>query len=87
MGTETRPNDAVWTIGRLLTWTTEYLGRAGLEEPRLCTELLLAHALGCRKIELYTRFEQIPEDSRRAAFRVLVRRGAAHARIAFLVGL
>lgn len=86
MGTETRPNDAVWSIGRLLSWTTEYLGRAGLEEPRLCTELLLAHALGCRKIELYTRFEQIPEDGRRAAFRDLVRRAAAHEPIAYLVG-
>ena len=86
MGTETRPNDAVWPIGRLLTWTTEYLARAGLEEPRLCAELLLAHALSCRKIELYTRFEQIPDDGRRAAFRDLVRRAAAHEPIAYLVG-
>jgi len=86
MGTETRPNEALWSIGRLLTWTTEYLGRAGLEEPRLCTELLLAHALGCRKIELYTRFEQIPPDSQRTAFRELVRRAAARAPIAYLVG-
>ena len=31
-----------WTIKSLLEWTAEYLGKAGLEQPRLCAEILLA---------------------------------------------
>ncbi len=75
-----------WTIGRLLRWTTDHLSRAGVDGPRLSAELLLAHALGCAKIELYTRFDEEPENKQRAAFRDLVQRAADHQPIAYLVG-
>lgn len=75
-----------WPIGRLLSWTREFLAGKGVDEPRLSAELLLAHALGCRKIELYTRFEQAPSPLQVEAFRELVRQAAAHAPIAYLVG-
>ncbi len=45
-----------WTIGRLLSWTVDYLGRHGAENPRLDAEVLLAHARGCGRIDLYTAF-------------------------------
>ena len=45
-----------WTVGRLLTWTTDYLKKNGSESPRLEAEVLLAHARGCQRIELYTTF-------------------------------
>lgn len=86
MGADTHANEAVWTIGRLLNWTTEYLDSAGVDESRLSAELLLAYALGCKKIELYTRFDATPGESVRAAFRELVRRAAAHEPTAYLVG-
>ncbi|MFO0972782.1 MAG: peptide chain release factor N(5)-glutamine methyltransferase [Phycisphaerae bacterium] len=76
----------VWTIGRLLSWTQQFLAARSVDEPRLATELLLAHALGCRKIDLYTRFADVPPDAARDAFRELVRRAADHAPIAYLVG-
>ena len=69
-----------------MTWTAGYLAKAGLDDPRLSSELLLAHALSCRKIELYTRFDQVPGDEQRAAFRELVLRAAGHEPIAYLVG-
>lgn len=86
MDADTHANEAVWTIGRLLSWTTDYLDSAGVDEPRLSAELLLAYALGCKKIELYTGFEATPGESVRAAFRALVRRAASHEPIAYLVG-
>ena len=46
----------VWTVGRLLTWTTEWLGGKGSESPRLDAEVLLAHVRGCPRIALYTAF-------------------------------
>ena len=42
-----------WTIGRLLSWTIDYLGRHGAENPRLDAEVLLAYARDCRRIDLF----------------------------------
>lgn len=75
-----------WTVGRLLDWTRGFLAEKRIDEPRLSAELLLAHALACRKIDLYTRFEQRPAPPQVAAFRELVRRAAAQEPIAYLVG-
>ena len=43
----------IWTIGRLLSWTTDYLKKSGTSQPRLDAEVLLAQANGCRRIDLY----------------------------------
>jgi len=75
-----------WTIGRLLTWTTGFLKDHGSESPRLDAEVLLAHALHCERIALYTRFGEAAADSAREAFRELVKRRAAGAPVAYLVG-
>ena len=75
-----------WTVGRLLTWTAEYLGAHGSESPRLDAEVLLAEALGCKRIELYTSYQCAPADGVRTAFRDLVRRRAEGVPVAYLVG-
>ena len=75
-----------WTVWRLLQWTTEYFRRQGLDEPRLSAEILLAHALRCERIQLYTRFNDVPDEARRGAFRELVKKAGDHAPIAYLVG-
>jgi len=80
------PPSEPWTVGRLLAWTADYLKDHGSETARLDAEVLLAEALGCRRIELYTRFEEQPGDGPRAAFRELVRRRAAGEPVAYLVG-
>ncbi|MGD9721689.1 MAG: peptide chain release factor N(5)-glutamine methyltransferase [Pirellulales bacterium] len=75
-----------WTIGRLLKWTTDYLAEHGSDSARLEAEVLLAHARDCRRIELYTSFEEPAADTLRAAFRELVRRRAEGVPVAYLVG-
>jgi release factor glutamine methyltransferase len=78
--------DEPWTIGRLLTWTVDYLGRHGAENPRLDAEVLLANARGCRRIDLYAAYGDLADDPTRTAFRELVRRRAAGTPVAYLVG-
>lgn len=80
------PETEVWTIGKLLAWTTQYLGQHGSETPRLDAELLLAEACGCQRIQLYTTFDDVPADAVRVAFRELVRRRAEGAPVAYLLG-
>lgn len=76
----------VWTIGRLLTWTTDFLKQRNSTSPRLDAEILLANARGCERIELYTAFEEEPTDEVRTAFRELVRRRSEGEPVAYLVG-
>ncbi len=75
-----------WTIGRLLTWTTDYLKQQGAASPRLDAEVLLAAARGCQRIALYTAYDQIADEATRSAFREYVRRRAAGEPVAYLVG-
>lgn len=75
-----------WTIGRLLQWTTQFLKDRGADSPRLDAEVLLAHALGCPRIALYTRFEEQPSEAVRAAFREAVKQRSQGMPVAYLVG-
>jgi release factor glutamine methyltransferase len=75
-----------WTTGQLLTFTTDYLKQHGSESPRLDAEVLLAVARGCRRIDLYTAFDQVADDATRTAFRELVQRRSQGAPVAYLVG-
>lgn len=79
-------SDEVWTIGRLLKWTKDYLGEHGAESPRLDAELLLAEARGCRRIELYTAFDEPASEQVRTTFRELVRRRSEGTPVAYLLG-
>jgi len=80
------PEHETWTVGRLLQWTTEYLSRHGSDSSRLDAEVLLAEALGCKRIDLYTAYDRVPGEDVRAAFRQLVRRRAEGTPVAYLVG-
>jgi release factor glutamine methyltransferase len=75
-----------WTIGRLLTWTTDYLKQHGSDTPRLDAEVLLAAARGCQRIQLYTAFDELADDKTRQTFRDWVRRRAQGTPVAYLVG-
>ena len=75
-----------WTVGRLLSWTADYLKKSGSTSPRLDAEVLLAHARGCQRIELYTAFEDQPSEQVRGAFREMVKRRAEGSPVAYLVG-
>lgn len=76
-----------WTVLELLRWTTDHFGSHGLETPRLDAELLLAHALGIRRLDLYLEFERPLMSEERAAYRELVvRRVSERVPVSILVG-
>ncbi len=82
---EGRSEDA-WTVGRLLTWTADYLKRRASESPRLDAEVMLAHVLKWPRVQLYTQFNDEVNDEPRGRFRELVRRRAEGSPVAYLVG-
>lgn len=75
-----------WTIGRLLSWTKDYLEKQGSSSPRLDAEVLLAHCKKCQRIALYTAFDEIAADDLRNKFRDLVKKRADGMPVAYLVG-
>ncbi|MBC8470449.1 MAG: peptide chain release factor N(5)-glutamine methyltransferase [Planctomycetes bacterium] len=76
----------IWTIQKLLNWTTEYLTGKGIESPRLSAELLLSHTVGLTRIELYTKFDRPVPPEQLDRLRDLVKRAAQNEPIAYLVG-
>jgi release factor glutamine methyltransferase len=75
-----------WTVGRLLQWTADHFKKHGGDSPRLEAELLLAEAMGCKRIDLYARFDEEPAEGVRTAFRDLVKRRAEGTPVAYLLG-
>jgi release factor glutamine methyltransferase len=75
-----------WTVGRLLDWTARYLAQKGAESPRLDTEVLLAHALGCKRIDLYTRHDEVASEGIRQRFKELIQERVKGCPVAYLVG-
>jgi release factor glutamine methyltransferase len=75
-----------WTIRRLLAWTESFLHEKAIDNPRLDTQILLAHVLKCKRIDLYVRSDEEPSDAVRAAFKDLIRRRVEGCPVAYLVG-
>ena len=75
-----------WTVARLLEWTTGHFASKCPDSPRLDAEILLAQAIGCKRIDLYVRHAEIPEEPVREKFRSLVKRRARGEPVAYLVG-
>ena len=76
----------VWTVGRVLTWTTDFFKQKGLESARLDAEVLLAHVLNKKRIELYTGFDLPLAEQELTSYRELVKRRAKAEPVAYLIG-
>ena len=46
------------TVLEIIKKTTDFLGGKGIDSPRLNAELLIGHALGLKRMQLYLEFER-----------------------------
>jgi len=76
----------VWTTRDLLAWMREAFARAGIDSPRLCAEMLLAHVLGCERLRLYMEADRPADEEERRRLRDLVARALKHEPVQYLVG-
>ena len=78
--------DPAPTLGQVLRLSTEHLAAKGSDTPRLDAELLLAHALGVARIDLYLHLDRPLEPAELDAARALVARRAAREPLQYVLG-
>jgi release factor glutamine methyltransferase len=76
----------VRTLGEVLRLSTAHLERHGSPTARLDAELLLGHALGLGRVELYTGFERPLGEDELAECRELIARRAKREPVAYILG-
>lgn len=75
-----------WSVLSLLKWTTTYLGEKGVAEPRLNAELLLAGALGVKRLDLYLQFDRPLTPEELATFKPRLLRRARGEPLQYIAG-
>jgi release factor glutamine methyltransferase len=75
-----------WTTAAVLDWTVKRFTDAGMDAARLEAQVLLAHALGCTRVQLYTGFDRPLDEDELKRARELIKRRLAGEPVAYLVG-
>jgi len=75
-----------WTTLAVLDWTTQRFTEAGIASARLEAQLLLAHVLGCSRMQLYTGFDRPLGEPELAGYRGLIKRRLGGESVAYLLG-
>lgn len=75
-----------WTTLGVLDWTTQRFTEAGITAARLEAQILLAHVLGCTRMQLYTGFDKPLGEAELARYRALIKRRLAGEPVSYLVG-
>jgi release factor glutamine methyltransferase len=76
----------VRTLAEVLRLSAGYLEEHGSPTPRLDAELLIGHALGLERIELYTNFDRPLGEPELAACRALLDRRGRREPVAYILG-
>lgn len=75
----------IWTVGKTLSWMTERFQTTS-ETARLDAQVLLGHATGLSRVEIYMHFEKPLTLPEREKLRLLVRRRLVGEPVAYIVG-
>lgn len=74
------------TVLEILKRSADFLAKHGVENPRLNAELLLGHALGLKRMQLYLQFERPLAEPELAKLRPLVKRRSEREPVQYIIG-
>jgi len=74
------------TVLEVIKKTTDFFAAKGIESPRLNAELLVGHALGLQRMQLYLQFERPLTAAELEAIRPLVRRRGLREPMQYIIG-
>ncbi len=75
-----------WTILKLLNWAASYFQSHQIDSPKATADILLAHALDLKRIDLYLQHDRPLNKAELAAFKQLVKRRTNREPVAYIVG-
>jgi len=75
-----------WTIIKLIRWSTSYLKSYEIDSPRATGEILLAHALQLKRIDLYLKYDQPLVSEELQIFKSLIKRRVRREPVAYILG-
>lgn len=75
-----------WTVLKLLTWTHSYFNTHAVESPRTSAELLLSHALGLQRIDLYLQYDRPVNAGELDRFKSMIKRRVKKEPVAYILG-
>lgn len=75
-----------WTIARIAAWIAKDLAAREVPTPRLEAELLVAHALKLRRLDIFLRHDQPLSAEELSVVRALVERRRRHEPLAYITG-
>jgi release factor glutamine methyltransferase len=78
--------ERTWNVLSLLNWGSDYLAARGFDEARLHVDLLLAHVLGVRRLDLYLQFDRPLSAAELARFKSLFKRRLNHEPLQYVTG-
>ncbi len=79
-------NDKIWTVLRVLNWTTGYFLENGIENPRLDAEILLARSLRTNRLGLYLEYDKPLEKEELTEYKKLIKRRIKREPLQYIVG-
>lgn len=74
------------TVLEVIQRSTDFLSKKGVDSPRLQSELLLAHVLNLRRMQLYLHFDQTLAPAEIEQSRELVQRRGRHEPLQYITG-
>jgi len=77
--------NSLWTIRKLIGWTSEWFAEKQIPSPRLDAEILLSHALGCSRLDLYLTPDKPVDEKERTLFRSYIRRRSNGEPVAYII--
>jgi release factor glutamine methyltransferase len=86
MSNDDEASNRPWTILKTLQWTADYFKRRGIENGRPTAEVLLAHCLQCKRIDLYLRYDQPLQADELTRFKKMIQRRGQREPDAYIIG-
>lgn len=80
------PGNTQWTPIKLIQWAASYLKAHDIDSPRATGEILLAHALRVKRIDLYLNYDQPLVAEELNTFKMLIKRRVGREPVAYILG-
>jgi release factor glutamine methyltransferase len=79
-------SEEVWTVRRLIGWTTQHFEKSSVDAPRLTAEILLGYSLKMDRVTLYTQLDRPLNGGELSSYRELIQQRAKGEPTQYLTG-